>query len=99
MRVLVVNSWRTEGDSNPRYAINVYTLSRRAPSTARPPVRTLPNTKNAARGWQFGLCEVSYYSMALRAPNKRSQYRAIISTSMFTFAPDVSAFNVVTCTV
>lgn len=31
--------WRTEGDSNPRYALNVYTLSRRAPSTARPPVR------------------------------------------------------------
>ncbi len=30
--------WRTEGDSNPRYAINVYTLSRRAPSTTRPPV-------------------------------------------------------------
>ena len=31
--------WRTEGDSNPRYACDVYTLSRRAPSTARPPVR------------------------------------------------------------
>src|SRR5690606_28700867 len=26
------------GDSNPRYAIHVYTLSRRAPSTTRPPV-------------------------------------------------------------
>src|SRR5690606_31517869 len=33
--------WRTEGDSNPRYAIHVYTLSRRAPSTARPPVLIL----------------------------------------------------------
>jgi hypothetical protein len=31
--------WRRERDSNPRYAINVYTLSRRAPSTARPPLR------------------------------------------------------------
>ena len=33
-----LTTWRTEGDSNPRYAMNVYTLSRRAPSTARPPV-------------------------------------------------------------
>ena len=30
---------RTGRDSNPRDAINVYTLSRRAPSTTRPPVR------------------------------------------------------------
>ena len=31
--------WRTGWDSNPRTAINRYTLSRRAPSTTRPPVR------------------------------------------------------------
>ena len=31
--------WRRGRDSNPRYAINVYTLSRRAPSAARPPLR------------------------------------------------------------
>jgi hypothetical protein len=30
--------WRTRWDSNPRYPFEVYTLSRRAPSTARPPV-------------------------------------------------------------
>ena len=30
--------WRRERDSNPRYAINVYTLSRRAPSATRPPL-------------------------------------------------------------
>src|SRR3569833_1247470 len=30
--------WRTERDSNPRTAINRYTLSRRAPSTTRPSV-------------------------------------------------------------
>src|SRR5690349_8433552 len=30
--------WRTGRDSNPRTAINRYTLSRRAPSTTRPPV-------------------------------------------------------------
>lgn len=34
----IEENWRTEGDSNPRYAYHVYTLSRRAPSTARPPV-------------------------------------------------------------
>ena len=28
--------WRRERDSNPRYAINVYTLSRRAPSATQP---------------------------------------------------------------
>jgi hypothetical protein len=32
--------WRRGRDSNPRYAINVYTLSRRAPSTARTPLHT-----------------------------------------------------------
>jgi hypothetical protein len=31
--------WRRGRDSNPRYAFGVYTLSRRAPSTARPPLR------------------------------------------------------------
>ena len=30
--------WRTERDSNPRDAINAYTLSKRAPSATRPPV-------------------------------------------------------------
>ena len=32
-------SWRREWDSNPRYAVNVYTLSKRAPSAARPSLR------------------------------------------------------------
>ncbi len=31
--------WRRGRDSNPRYGVTVYTLSRRAPSTARPPLR------------------------------------------------------------
>src|SRR5690606_11643751 len=31
--------WRRGRDSNPRYAINVYTLSRRAPSATRPPLQ------------------------------------------------------------
>ena len=36
--------WRRERDSNPRNAINAYTLSRRAPSATRTPHRTLtPN--------------------------------------------------------
>ena len=31
--------WRRGRDSNPRNAINVYTLSRRAPSATRPPLQ------------------------------------------------------------
>ena len=31
--------WRSGRDSNPRYAFGVYSLSRRAPSTTRPPLR------------------------------------------------------------
>ena len=45
-------------DSNPRYAFDVYTLSRRAPSTARPPIRTSApadrggkRTGKIAEGW------------------------------------------------
>ncbi len=34
----VLNTWRMRWDSNPRYAFDVYALSRRAPSTARPPI-------------------------------------------------------------
>src|SRR5439155_10383056 len=33
-------SWRSGRDSNPRYGFAVYSLSRRAPSTTRPPLRT-----------------------------------------------------------
>ena len=36
-----VPNWRRRGDSNPRYAFGVYSLSRRAPSTTRPPLRML----------------------------------------------------------
>src|SRR5690606_15087379 len=43
--------WRTEGDSNPRYAMNVYTLSRRAPSTTRPPVLIDHKLKVAITHW------------------------------------------------
>src|SRR3569623_2315845 len=32
-------NWRRGRDSNPRYAFGVHTLSRRAPSTARTPLR------------------------------------------------------------
>lgn len=34
--------WRSGRDSNPRYAFDVYSLSRRAPSTTRPPLRRNP---------------------------------------------------------
>ena len=50
-----VHSWRTEGDSNPRYAFDVYTLSRRAPSTARPPV--LIAHVEAGQKHHYEICE------------------------------------------
>src|SRR5687768_3482447 len=47
--------WRSGRDSNPRYAFGVYSLSRRAPSTTRPPLRMParagPLLRNAQR-WQ-----------------------------------------------
>ena len=33
------SAWRRGRDSNPRYAYHVYSLSRGAPSTTRPPLR------------------------------------------------------------
>ena len=38
---IYVPGWRRRRDSNPRYAINVYALSRGAPSAARPLLRIL----------------------------------------------------------
>ena len=38
-RGLGITLWRRRRDSNPRYAINVYTLSRGAPSATRPLLR------------------------------------------------------------
>ncbi len=35
----LISNWRRGRDSNPRNAINVYTLSRRAPSATRPPLQ------------------------------------------------------------
>ena len=37
---LLKMQWRSGRDSNPRYGFAVYSLSRRAPSTTRPPLRT-----------------------------------------------------------
>ena len=39
----LMSIWRRERDSNPRYAINVYTLSRRAPSATQPSLQIVHN--------------------------------------------------------
>src|SRR5690606_26346312 len=79
------NLWRTEGDSNPRYAINVYTLSRRAPSTTRPPVRTAGHKKchlsGCPLGWLFDPCEVSHYSMTFRFLKRSGRGRTPLGIS------------------
>ena len=42
-----VPKWRSRRDSNPRYGVTVYTLSRRAPSTTRPLLRSLDRLPHA----------------------------------------------------
>ena len=50
--------WRRGRDSNPRYAINVYTLSRRATSTTHPPLR-----KKAHYTDNLDLCKIPIRSV------------------------------------
>ena len=51
--IFLFKNWRRGRDSNPRYAINVYTLSRRATSTTHPPLR-----KKAHYTDNFELCKM-----------------------------------------
>jgi len=46
--------WRSGRDSNPRYAFGVYSLSRRAPSTTRPPLRMLWNGRPCRGACRMG---------------------------------------------
>ena len=46
--------WRSGRDSTPRYAFGVYSLSRRAPSTTRPPLRTCLERAPLAAGHAAG---------------------------------------------
>ena len=50
LELFKMGNWRRGRDSNPRY-VAIYTLSKRAPSAARPPVRS--------RGSGFGCCAVA----------------------------------------
>jgi hypothetical protein len=45
-----VRRWRSGRDSNPRYGFAVYSLSRRAPSTTRPPLRCSWRAAHLERG-------------------------------------------------
>ena len=60
--------WRTERDSNPRYAINVYSLSRGAPSATRPPVHRFgePSARRAKpASWQALLASATCPSVLI----------------------------------
>ena len=50
MGCLETGRWRSGRDSNPRYAFGVYSLSRRAPSTTRPPLRMPGRQRPSVRG-------------------------------------------------
>src|SRR5690349_5311628 len=46
--------WRSGRDSNPRYGFAVYSLSRRAPSTTRPPLRIPRKARALTRAGGLG---------------------------------------------
>ena len=51
--------WRRGWDSNPREAFDLYSLSRGAPSTTRPPLRWLPDKEKPADNQQRILPETA----------------------------------------
>jgi hypothetical protein len=59
--------WRRERDSNPRYAIHVYTLSRRAPSTTRTSLRIFQTATFAC------YCSCSYTTSAGRTRESKPE--------------------------
>src|SRR5688500_9600531 len=54
MRLHATGMWRSGRDSNPRYGFAVYSLSRRAPSTTRPPLRMLWKSADLVGSFRFG---------------------------------------------
>ena len=77
-----IHKWRRERDSNPRWAINPYSLSRGAPSAARPSLRgtwnRLEQQSTNASGYIPALCSAFRIPTreAIRAPASK---RAIVS--------------------
>ena len=58
-------SWRRGRDSNPRYAINVYTISSRALSTTQTPLRIKKNTTTVGSyvSRQLVYCQLTVVSL------------------------------------
>ena len=62
------NFWQRGRDSNPRYAMNVYTLSRRATSTTHPPLRLITDTvlervkgiEPSSKAWEAFVLPLNY---------------------------------------
>ena len=60
--------WRSRRDSNPRYGVAVYTLSRRAPSTTRPLLRMPFSGRRASSSEMLASQGVRVGCSALRLP-------------------------------
>ena len=60
--------WRSGRDSNPRYGFAVYTLSRRAPSTTRPPLREAGSPSIGTPAMQARLLGGTFSSCKNHAP-------------------------------
>ena len=74
------NLMRREGDSNPRNALGVYTLSRRASSTTRAPLRLKRVFSNESRSanaiFSFASAKIVHFiEMKKYEPRKMSEMR------------------------
>src|SRR5258707_15796345 len=75
------NAWRRGRDSNPRWAFDPYALSRGAPSTTRPPLRTGNQAHSRSAG--------SYLSAAVQVKLKAAKrFDQASSTILAAGAPD-----------
>ncbi len=79
--------WRREWDSNPRWALDPYTLSRRAPSTARPSLLIRSHTSGIARISPHGdlLVPPLRFGTAvatLRRPSRQSPGLSLVEPTM-----------------
>ena len=66
--------WRRERDSNPRYAINVYSLSRGALSTTQPSLRN-QSYHYSQPADESGICEAISCNKARYSPHRETSTR------------------------
>ena len=77
-------NWRRERDSNPRRAINPYTLSRRAPSATQPSLRIFNAMLESARIVGKSAAVIKHYlSLLLLIPRQNLTYGLRVSLLLY----------------